>query len=413
MEIVELVVNSNRFKSAVSQYAVSLVCYLKEQNLSVQFSAPQESPSLPTVPLTQGEIWPCPWVVKRPIDVVKIFMFIYQWLFLHRSRQKIIYVFEGREHFYFAFSKILFPWLWRKGCLVRVKGQSRVVKNHFLNRLIWIKLTEKIVFASQKNVQQCKVEIPEHKKCVSYYTHTPAPATAEVTAKLAELISEKSLLDACLRLLGVENFFLVVARFDPVKGFDVLIPAYLRYLKLIAERNLLPLSLMVVGRKEQFGLGEFQKWFSAEKSFSLSRFDQGWVIFDRSVVSVPLVVILDCKDFLVGPFLKGARATLIPSLDSETICRVFLESLQLGTPCVVSSVGALPEIASMVGSPVVDAAGGVDSWAKALVDFQEWPPSRYQHLKEESRELGRKWSIERYDSMRNHVVSWFSDLKCH
>ena len=44
--------------------------------------------------------------------------------------------------------------------------------------------------------------------------------------------------------------------------------------------------------------------------------------------------------------MKNTTFGVIPSLDSETICRVGVEFLQAGIPVLYSDAGALPEVFS-------------------------------------------------------------------
>lgn len=122
--------------------------------------------------------------------------------------------------------------------------------------------------------------------------------------------------------------------------------------------------------------------------------------------------------------MRRAHFGVVPSFDSEVICRVAVEFMQLGTPVLVSDAGALPEIVKKVihiengvihresevihrNPGLIFASGESESWNRVfeealsvlrhvnLKEHTEWRKTARAHAKE-------SFSLSNFD----HLVHW-------
>jgi glycosyltransferase involved in cell wall biosynthesis len=100
----------------------------------------------------------------------------------------------------------------------------------------------------------------------------------------------------------------------------------------------------------------------------------------------------------LGGLYAGARATIVPSICFETFGLTALESLQRGTPAIVSAYGALPEL--VAGNPGGFVYRDLEE-LKTILDRLDADPSAARRFGEAGRE-----SIQRY-SLEAHLKQYF------
>jgi len=96
--------------------------------------------------------------------------------------------------------------------------------------------------------------------------------------------------------------------------------------------------------------------------------------------------------------MQNVHFGIISSLDSEVVCRVGVEFLQSGVPCLYSDAGALPEVFS--DFPEFNFKKGDEAAlqlrmeeAEAIFNEQE----KFKQLKEKSKKIGvEKYSLDNY-----------------
>jgi glycosyltransferase involved in cell wall biosynthesis len=93
------------------------------------------------------------------------------------------------------------------------------------------------------------------------------------------------------------------------------------------------------------------------------------------------------SDADVGALVRGARALLHPSL-YEGFGLTVVEAMAIGTPVVVSSFGALPEVTGDAGHVVT--ANDAEGWRSALVDLQD--ESLLDRLRTAGRVRAQEWN---------------------
>lgn len=128
--------------------------------------------------------------------------------------------------------------------------------------------------------------------------------------------------------LGHEKDILVFGRFDPVKGHREFLSYYRTYRNYALSQGSKPARLRYLGMPANLTKTDFEK-----------------AVLDAGL-KLSQDVVIDCRLLAQEKDLELASAGLgvICSLGSEEICRVGQEFLLAGTPVLVSGVGGLDEI---------------------------------------------------------------------
>lgn len=334
----QIVLNSNPWFSAVTDYSLQLAQYVSSRQTSkVLYCAPAGSIALRKAAQ-----------VSLPTNAIPLFpfsltRFLVTWHavgeLVKSHKPSVVWVFEGREHTLCALHRLLHKKLWSSTRLVRVRGQANPVKASALNKWVYKSGVSGVAFVAQVVQQRTPFSLPETMKLIHPYC----------TAKLAQPVIE---LSAPAQQVAVSRqysidfshpTFTVVGRYDPVKGHKETIDA------------LFMSDFSSYLRKEQWlqvvFIGESQN-VSAE-----SLADHACAVFGVRVqkltehsrlIEVPekrlRLLIIDERVSNVALWMRQSSFGLIPSLGSEVICRVAVEFLQQGTPLVSSDAGALAEV---------------------------------------------------------------------
>lgn len=306
-----LVLNSNPWFSAVSDYSLQMSLCLKQENKNLLYCAHQGHTQMDKkCKEAQIPFKHIPIHHQNMFDFLKSFCVITFLLIKHRHALECVVAFEGREHTILALTKLFFPFLWKRKKLIRVRGQAQIVKSNPLVKFIYKCLTDQLICAAQCVQKRILFQTPPPcTKIQLYGKHFQSSGSIDLS--FAQLDRQ------------TEICFLLLGRFDPVKGHDNAIKAYL------AAQFPVKTKLIFLGRSENILTKDMQEKY-------LPLFSDG----NKS---------LEIKDNLVentAQWLQSIHFGLIPSLDSEVICRVGVEFLQSGVPVLYSNAGALPEVFS-------------------------------------------------------------------
>lgn len=391
MSTVHILVSSNRWFSAVSDYCLQLGRHLHQSGHRTVFAVPDSSPlqtrageiELRTLPL-----WP-----NGVKATVRSWATLSQLLQELRGQKVVVWTFEGREHSLCAFQRRARPALWRSASLVRVRGQAAPAKDNAVNRWLYRHGTDRVVFAAQVVAERTPFAagVPHsrvHRYCADFVSERPCPAL------------DPHFVPGVPPLDLSRPTFLVVARFDPVKGHSWLLESFAR---LELSDNLPGAQLVFVGRSENIRapqlIGEAGARLGGTCVSSEARH------FAADPADRKRVYLYDERLAELGDLYRQAHFGVIPSLGSEVICRVAVEFLQSGTPLIVSAVGALPEVAAPEVSTVVRPQSEPElraALANALAQIAE-RPREHQELRERCRAIGfERYALNKYQEL----VDW-------
>jgi glycosyltransferase involved in cell wall biosynthesis len=314
----QIVLNSNPWFSAVTDYSLQLAQYVSSRQTSkVLYCAPAGSIALRKAAQ-----------VSLPTNAIPLFpfsltRFLVTWHavgeLVKSHKPSVVWVFEGREHTLCALHRLLHKKLWSSTRLVRVRGQANPVKASALNKWVYKSGVSGVAFVAQVVQQRTPFSLPETMKLIHPYC----------TAKLAQPVIE---LSAPAQQVAVSRqysidfshpTFTVVGRYDPVKE-QWLQVVFIGESQNVSAESLADHACAVFGVRVQ-KLTEHSRLIEVpEKRLRL-------LIIDERVSNVAL-------------WMRQSSFGLIPSLGSEVICRVAVEFLQQGTPLVSSDAGALAEV---------------------------------------------------------------------
>jgi glycosyltransferase involved in cell wall biosynthesis len=354
-----IVLNSNPWFSAVTDYSLQLAQYVSSrQSSKVIYCAPAGSIALrkaSQVSLQTNAIPLFPFSVTR---------FLVTWHavgeLVKSHKPSVVWVFEGREHTLCSIHRFFHKKLWSSTRLVRVRGQANPVRPSALNRWVYNNGLSGIAFAANVVQQRTPFEVPERMKLVHLYctAKLAQPVVSLNTPAQTVAVSREFSLDFS------HPTFTVVGRFDPVKGHKETIDA----LALSQLNNYLKkdqwLQVVFIGESQNVSaksLVEHACATFAVKHNTLSK--------NRWLVEVPerriRLLIMDERVRDVALWMRQSSFGLIPSLGSEVICRVAVEFLQQGTPLVSSNTGALTEVLPS-SCAILYEAGDIERQANAL-----------------------------------------------
>jgi len=262
------------------------------------------------------------------------FISFYKLLILLITQKKLryIFVFEGREHTISGFTKLIFPFLWKNKLLIRIRGQAQIQSKGLFSFFLYRFLTDKTVFTARGVKQRLPYVLPHEKTQVCFYGKT-------------ENIPEKTLQFYHLKKYNYDFFFndkiltfLTLGRFDPVKGHDHLLESFMQ-----ADLQNIDSQLICIGTRQSVSAKDlFNKYKSNPHVSSSLEYDEFYAISLHGGRKKIILIEFHFKDALL--FMKSASFGIIPSLGSETICRVGVEFLQAAVPVLYSEVGALSEV---------------------------------------------------------------------
>lgn len=334
-----IVINSNKWFSAVADYSLQLACAIKEMPGSeLLFSCHIESPLNKKIGEENILIQNLPWYPASITNVGKCLVAISTWLKENQERDDVTFwTFEGREHTLLALHKKLFSHLWTNAKLNRVRGQAKEVKKNAFNQWLYAEATDKIVFAAQIVKERTHLALPPKKSIVQLY------CGRNKTTQKVKTIS----LDKNIPHIDFENnvTFLTIARFDPVKGYDDLLSAFLK-----ANADVCT-QLVILGRSENI---QCRDLFLKYSKGATSKTEKNPYFYLEFKETKKRIYFIDEPRKDVGEFLASSHFGVISSLGSEVICRVAVEMLFAGLPIISSDVGALKEVVNGEAGEIYD-----------------------------------------------------------
>lgn len=383
-----LILNSNPWFSAVSDYSLQMCLYLEKNGKTFLYGAHMghtemdkkcKEHNLPFVHV--------PIHVQNAWTIFKALFFISCFLFKNRASLKYIVAFEGREHTLLVITKILFPFLWNGKTLMRVRGQAQTVNSNFISKLIYNKLTDKIIFAAHCVKERMGFEIPECKTKIQLY----GKDFKHQQKALNEYVFKASFPPLNLKSLT----FLLLGRFDPIKGHHFLVQSYLK------AKFKTQVNLVFIGKSENLKSQDmfetYSHMFHSEAQPVSIHVENMYFLGSADKT----IYIVDEKFSDLHSLMQNVHFGVIPSLDSEVICRVGVEFLQCGVPVLYSNVGALPEV--FCDSPeFMFEKNNVDELALKLEMASDIfnDKSKFDLLKKQAQTIGlQKYSGDIYKSL--------------
>ncbi|KAB8030957.1 glycosyltransferase [Fluviispira multicolorata] len=393
-----LLLNSNPWFSAVSDYSLQLAIYLREKN-SILYcseigSTAMEKKCLENkIPFENAPIHN-----QSIINFFKSFIFLNKHLYKNKNSLKYIWVFEGREHSLCAISKIIFPFLWKDRVLIRVRGQAQSISSNLFSRLMYNVMTNKIVFAANCVKNRVKFEIPFEKTIIQYYSKnfkTNYPRNNDEAKSIY--------IDVSLPPIKSENLlYVVVGRFDKVKGHDYLLDAFLKADFINKNGEKIKSQMIFLGYNANLSAGRlYENYF---KKFGEGLFVQNKYYLKSQILNKELYIISE-KMNNIDELISMAHFGVIPSLDSEVICRVGVEFLQCGTPVISSDAGALPEVFSDF-KELIFPVGNTESLKNCLESSSKifLDKNSYSENRRKAKKIGaERFSLKNYDNLYEFI----------
>ncbi|MCA2960104.1 MAG: glycosyltransferase family 4 protein [Silvanigrellales bacterium] len=358
-------INTNKWFSAVSEYALQFASALRDDGLSPLCLSHPQSPLFPKyakaslrsaeLPLLGGFLgfvrsWstltkvlraekPLPRLSGGVSHVVDNFVD-------NHATFGIVWTFEGREHTLCALHRLVHRQAWERWKHVRVRGQAAPVRDTLFNRWVYRRGADALVVAA--DIVKRRIPFAAFLPVLSLFpfcsrfAHEASAAplfggTREPLARTAPvpfLANTPDIDPAC-------PLFVVVGRFDPVKGHESLLRAFGD----LASRqppDSAPLQLVFAGRSENISAHSLVT-FAAE-AWRGKVVSHGSRFFVKGFDGRARLFVFDERVSDIVGLMSMAHFGVIPSLGSEVICRVAVEFLQCGTPLVSSTAGALAEI---------------------------------------------------------------------
>ena len=253
--------------------------------------------------------------------------------------------------------------------LIRTRGTTRPLRNHWLNRKLHEDWIEAVIVPAQviaSQLRQVLNLLPERLQVI-YYPANPSPTDSQ-----GEGEAQQSRLE-CLDRLGIPEHCRVVGivgRIRPVKGQRILLKSF------VALRKHFPdIVLLILYRDTNETEAE---WQGLLQDLAESNLQQNVYLYGYR------------EDVL--EIMRHTDIGVVSSVDSEVICRVAVEFFSVGTPVVAFPTGALPEI-------VQDGVTGriaKDKSAEALAEILEWMLESPECIAELGKNA-RQQSLERFD----------------
>lgn len=399
MKTSHIVLNSNRWFSAITDYSLQLVRFLHLNNHNVIVGIPGESHLHSycrnlAVPIFNLPLWP-----PNPHNQARCWKKLTTILLQYAHTPTIIWTFEGREHTLCAVHRKLHPSLWRHVRLARVRGQAAPAKDNMTNRWLYRRATDAVIFVADVVAQRtpfmngCSHAIVQPYCCDS---NNPLPSNG---VSLATKLQHVPL------TLGehAPPTFAVIGRYDPVKGHSWLMQAFANA-KFSASED--KAQLVFLGKSENIKANDLAN--EAAKLLGGAKSSQDHVFCISDLEEHKKIVIID--DRISDPYnlMRSVHFGVIPSLGSEVICRVAVEFFQQRTPIICSDAGALPQIASSPAFPAVateDTEQMINALEKAATLIAK-QPNDFEELRSIASQRGHNlFGLHEFEKLRQQVIN--------
>ena len=355
-----VVISSNRWYSAATEYALRLCEHLHtQQGAAVEVVAQERSPlalrarslglmtrALPLRKSNGRALGPIGFF--RMLTALRFA--IEGWWRGGAGQPLVLWVVEGTEHSAVCLLRLLNP-KWNKRIRVvrlRVQDPNRAgrVWTSWLE-VIQAHATDLIVFPSA--VASTRYFATRPKVAVAYgprvfiqfFGKDSLPGMQLLPAgehDQSAALARAHRLRAMLQTSTCGRVLLAVARFDLIKGLGELIEAFARL-----DQDCGPLTLVICGRSEGLSAADLAAEGARCLGGAMDPLEHGmWRI--QAPSGLQQVIVVDGHVAEIGSILDLSFMAVVSSLGSEIICRTAVEFLQTGLPIVATSVGSLPEV---------------------------------------------------------------------
>ncbi len=382
-KFITLMLNSNPWFSAVTDYSLQMALSMQSNNIEVFYGAEKKSTVMDVI--CKKHKINFFYIPIHNVGVFNILRSLLKLIFILSSNNLIvknIYVFEGREHSLLIVLKVLFPFYFYRRKIIRVRGQSQKVKNNFFSKLVYKYYTDYIIFVANCVFKRVPIEIPKYRYEIQYYCK-------DLNSKEICLLEYR--FGNQIPELNLSNLtYLVLGRFDPVKGHDMLMQTF-THLEFQKDTN-----LVLIGKSENIMASDlFEKY---KENFEMSFYENSTFYLAKKNLKI---YIIDEKLNDIYDLMSSVHFGIIPSLDSEVICRVGVEFLQSGVPCLYSNAGALPEVFS--DFPQFEfQKGNIEDLKKKIIDSEliYFNENQFKKIKQLCKEIGyKKFGLSNFKSM--------------
>jgi len=375
-----LIICSNKWFSAVSDYCLQFVSFLKKDKvifLSQPDSVLQQKINFEHVNKITFKFYS--W------NFYKAFIFM---IFIHKiiknEKLNAVYVFESREHNICVLHKILFNFLWQNTKLIRIRGQDKAINNNLFNKLLYSKYTNKVIFVA--NIIKQKSFYHYHNSFIQYY----CKQKESITTKLSSI----SLLNNAPNINFDEPSYLLIARYDPIKGHEWL----LNFLASIDYTGKNILQFIFIGESKNIKCS-FLINLLEKKLYTLVVKENNRFFIQNKQKNIRFFLLDEYyKELLI--LKKSVAYGIISSVGSEVICRVAVEFLEQGVPLLSTKIGALPEIlnnSSTLWLNEKDNIYNFDILKQSINIFNN--KKVYNNLQNNCQQLFNRYSLEHYQNL--------------
>lgn len=380
---IHIIINSNKWFSAVSAYSWELAKYL-QVNHKVEIWAHKESPLGLKSKEKKFKHIIFPILHKGIIGKINCWFILTKAIKELNKHKSVIWVFEGREHTLCAIHKKIHKNKWSNIKLIRVRGQAATVKNNLFSKWVYTNGVNGVVLASKV----IESKIPFKLKNFIYHPFcSEIPTPQEINEDVPSWFPRNTL------------NFLILGRFDPVKNHLLSIESY----HLCDFKNL-ETSLICIGRSENIKFAELVSFTS--RFFPKKVYISEKICLLKNEIDSKKIYIIDEKYENIFRFINKCHFGIIPSLDSEVICRVAVEFLFLGKPLIVSNVGNLPDVVKGAPSFIIDPHSKSDYLKKLALSADLFLNSKYYETSCKSCLIygQENFSSSMYDSLRRWAL---------
>jgi len=226
--------------------------------------------------------------------------------------------------------------------LVRTRGDIRWPQNNVFNRMLYARWSHGIIATAKVTHHRMTATFPIKPDAIEIIS----PA---VDGKhFSPMVEQRKKLRQQLGLPAEEFVFGMVGRIDKKKGHALV----LRALGRLLSRGL-QAGLVVAGKEQDVTYEELKREAASLKVASAVR----WLGYVDDVREV----------------MGACDGGIIPSVDSEAICRVGLEFMAMGVPIIASRLNGIPDIVDVDKTGLLFETGNVDELTEKMEQILKDP----------------------------------------
>ncbi len=418
-----VVISSNRWFSAVTEYALQFSLFLHMSGRDVQVVGHELGPFVERARqrgLSSKGLW------LRTSGFLESLRSLFSLLkFLRNLRQQelmVLWLACGHEHLVCGIFRFFSKRLRRTTVLARLRCQDK-------QRHGWGPISAVLRRMTRLEVYPSHMALERHRKVSNWFPRKSQTLLSQLDLSAPRYVVQpfcKTFLElpeaalACPQSrhspwFGVEPpqlpadaiVFATIARFDPVKGLEELIRAFVRtYSKVSASAELKkPLALVIVGRPENLST---ENLIDQARTSCVEHLKTEPQVVGTEVSACDgrlRLVIRDEQVEGLADLLRGIDCAVISSQGSETVCRTVVEYLQCAVPIVATPVGSLVEAIGRAagvfseGTQELQLAAALEEALQVLAD-----PDQSRRVKHNAWERGQQLQLKGYESLLRGLV---------